>query len=585
MWAEKDQIKRKKNIAVTQAWMSKDSQRSSTKYRSFKIILEYLKLYCQYSSLSSLKYLADSQKTWFERILWVIIHCAIISGLIFMVYISYKEFVTSPLLTSMDSDSYSTIELNFPAIAICPVNRISRRSAMELATDIFNANVTDLSINEIMRLLKQLGNNYPSNFIMERNRDIEVDQLLTKYYKGFYDITKIMKNLSPLCMAMLLKCKLHGTYRPCTTLFEFRKTQDGFCCTFNYIREPDDIPTMRDVIKEPLGKVHKVDDLGIEHGLTVLLDPFLDDYFYSILPVKGWKIIVFHPADYPDVSSGGVTEVLAMPRTETYIDVSATTFFSTEIVQAYPVNQRNCIFSEEIRTTHSDTIYTYSDCIVDCKIYDVIKCCNCRPFFYPRRGEKEYSQRICTNADLACLSKYKSKWFTVFPHEDNQEIVSNSEWALHCDNCYPTCDDTGYDVLSSKSHMSIGEYRTDLLSNFNVTDQGILHIFFSKYGSIRLKQDVAYYWYDLLSDIGGICGVFIGFSLISIVEVLYFLVLALLDLFCGKSTLREDDDREKETKSIPTQTVQTIYWNELLPRSWQSIKFPNNDQLFNNKAR
>lgn len=86
-------------------------------------------------------------------------------------------------------------------------------------------------------------------------------------------------------------------------------------------------------------------------------------------------------------------------------------------------------------------------------------------------------------------------------------------------------------------------------------------------------------------DIGGICGVFIGFSLISIVELLYFLVLALLDLFCGKSTLREDDDREKETKSIPRQTVQTIYWNELLPRSWQSMNLSNSDQFFNNTAR
>lgn len=67
MWAKKDSFKRKRNIAVTQAWISKDSQRSPTKYRSLKIILKYLKLYCQYSSLSSLKYLADSQKTWFER--------------------------------------------------------------------------------------------------------------------------------------------------------------------------------------------------------------------------------------------------------------------------------------------------------------------------------------------------------------------------------------------------------------------------------------------------------------------------------------------------------------------------------------
>lgn len=46
---------------------------------------------------------------------------------------------------------------------------------------------------------------------------------------------------------------------------------------------------MRDVIKEPFGTKHKVEDLGIEHGLTVLMDPFLDDYFFPILPVKGWK--------------------------------------------------------------------------------------------------------------------------------------------------------------------------------------------------------------------------------------------------------------------------------------------------------
>ncbi|XP_025266758.1 acid-sensing ion channel 1B-like [Camponotus floridanus] len=133
--------------------------------------------------------------------------------------------------------------------------------------------------------------------------------------------------------------------------------------------------------------------------------------------------------------------------------------------------------------------------------------------------------------------------------------------------------------------MSAGEYKTDLLSNFNVTKQGILHVFFTKYGSIRLKQDLLYYWYDLLSDIGGICGVFIGFSLISVVEVLYFLVLIFLDLFCGKSALQEDDNQEKETKSIHSPTIQTIYWNELLPRSWQSANFSNNGQFFNNRPR
>jgi len=40
---------------------------------------------------------------------------------------------------------------------------------------------------------------------------------------------------------------------------------------------------------EPI-EVHQVMDLGIERGLTVVMKPFLNDYFYSILPVKGWKV-------------------------------------------------------------------------------------------------------------------------------------------------------------------------------------------------------------------------------------------------------------------------------------------------------
>lgn len=41
-----------------------------------------------------------------------------------MVYISYQEFVTSPILTSMDSDSYSTIDLNFPGMEIKQLSEI-----------------------------------------------------------------------------------------------------------------------------------------------------------------------------------------------------------------------------------------------------------------------------------------------------------------------------------------------------------------------------------------------------------------------------------------------------------------------------
>lgn len=35
--------------------------------------------------------------------------------------------------------------------------------------------------------------------------------------------------------------------------------------------------------------VYEVRDLGIERGLTVVMDPLLDDYFYTIMPIVGWK--------------------------------------------------------------------------------------------------------------------------------------------------------------------------------------------------------------------------------------------------------------------------------------------------------
>ncbi|EFN80350.1 Sodium channel protein Nach [Harpegnathos saltator] len=499
MWAEGDWIKPKNQ--VKHAWTTRNSRKSRRKFHCsfFKVLLKYLKFYCQYSSLAGIKYLANS-RTWPES---------------------------------------------------------------------FHANVTNLSVDEILALLRQLGNQYTSEFQMDKNRNEEVHQLLMTYYKEDYDMIDIMKTLSPQCSTMLLKCKLHGSIRNCSTLFAFRKTQDGFCCIFNYAREEDDIPVIKDG-SVPI-EVYKIYDLGIDRGLTVFIEPFLDDYFYPMLPIAGWKVIIFDPHDFPDVTSGGVKEILAIPRSETYIDIIASSFFSTRAIEGYPIKKRKCIFSKEIRTLYAGTSYTYSDCIVDCKIHDVQKICGCRPFFYPRRGKHEYSFRICNNMDLECLARYKSKWWSVYPNEDKQEEVETSkkEWGLHCHNCYPVCEDISYDALSSKSYMSPGRYQTDFLWNVTIENQALLHIYFSRYGSLRLRQDVVYYWYELMSDIGGICGVFIGFSLISVVEFLYFVALVFREMLC-KGWVIKDEDHERKSQSQP---IRTIYWSELLPRSWQAAPY------------
>lgn len=36
--------------------------------------------------------------------------------------------------------------------------------------------------------------------------------------------------------------------------------------------------------------VERAGNIGSEYGLSVLLDPQLDDYFYKILPINGFKV-------------------------------------------------------------------------------------------------------------------------------------------------------------------------------------------------------------------------------------------------------------------------------------------------------
>ncbi|XP_028050299.1 pickpocket protein 11 [Monomorium pharaonis] len=167
----------------------------------------------------------------------------------------------------------------------------------------------------------------------------------------------------------------------------------------------------------------------------------------------------------------------------------------------------------------------------------------------------------------------------ILPHEDTNNIFKQEKNGLHCHNCYPDCEDFNYEVSTWRSYMSPGAFNTNLLWNYNITNEGVLHVYFSKYGTIILKQDVAIYWYEVMSEIGGICGVFIGFSFISVVELVYFFIFP--NLLPKKSFLQEDDNHKNKILPIRNETIWMLHWNELIPQSWYSAKYGH----FPNKVR
>jgi amiloride-sensitive sodium channel len=95
--------------------------------------------------------------------------------------------------------------------------------------------------------------------------------------------------------------------------------------------------------------------------------------------------MIFNPNDYPDNTSGGVTETLISLGTENFLELNAVSFFTEKAVRHFDVNDRKCIFKDEISALYN--AYTYSDCIVDCKVKNIWDTCGCQPFFYPIRGK------------------------------------------------------------------------------------------------------------------------------------------------------------------------------------------------------
>ncbi|XP_046433667.1 sodium channel protein Nach-like isoform X2 [Neodiprion fabricii] len=528
-------------------------RRGQVRHRPF---VKKLKLYCENSSLNGCKYFTEPGRHWLERTIWVFLYTMTICGAAYVVFDVYADYKRSPIITTEDNDPYPTSNVAFPALALCTLNRISYKSASSLAESIFRANISNSSSEEILGLLRYLGNLYDYDYVSFEKQHQALHNMLKVFYNGEYDPNEIMKNLTPKCHEVILGCTYRGKQRPCTNLFTFRKTQDGYCCTFNYVRQNDEFIPASDYNKtEYQSKVLRAIAPGVATGLTILIEPLLDDYYYTIPPGKGWKIIIFNAEDYPDNPSGGVIEQMISPSTETYLRLEAIVFFTPDEIISYPVRKRKCIFNTELQKLF--TGYTYSDCIVNCRVDDIWETCNCLPFFFPKRD----GRRTCDMTDLPCLNSNKSKWWVLFPHEvPDDETNLNSEryygpmkyeavTGIDCSECYPDCNDVRYFVSNSVTSLPTeADFPNNITNNSNSSDRSIIHIYFGDDSVPRLKQDITYYWYELLSNIGGICGVFMGFSLISILELIFFLLVPVLP------TKKESGNKIQDV---------ALYWEEL----------------------
>ncbi|KOB70021.1 Sodium channel protein Nach [Operophtera brumata] len=139
--------------------------------------------------------------------------------------------------------------------------------------------------------------------------------------------------------------------------------------------------------------------------------------------------------DFPDAPSGSFAMQIISPGVQMAVMVSATFTEASRDIQHVSLELRKCRFYDE--STYLP-FYTYSDCILKCRMFFLLENCNCTPF----NMLKMDNIRTCDMRDVPCLRIfYVRPNVNPIPPELELELVGGG---VDCPMCCPTCSKTAY---------------------------------------------------------------------------------------------------------------------------------------------
>lgn len=251
---------------------------------------------------------------------------------------------------------------------------------------------------------------------------------------------------------------------------------------------------------------------GSHMGLTVTLNAKIDDYYCSSTNAAGFKILLHSPVETPKIADYGFS---IEPGLETRVSIAPRISDASDLIRRVPKKVRQCVFANEDNLTYFKT-YSKKNCEMECESELTEKACQCVMYFMPRSTEET---NICSRSDGVCYEKIK----LAIDMSDNE--------TYSCGNCLPGCTEINYMHSISTAQIGNGSYeiRNRQIAAMDpeyVRDNIALVHFFILESSFRsyTKGELIGFT-EFLSNTGGLLGLFMGFSVISLIEIFYFMTL------------------------------------------------------------
>lgn len=207
-----------------------------------------------------------------------------------------------------------------------------------------------------------------------------------------YTMLKLLDQITPDCQNKLLRCIWQGSFSKCEFLFRKIQTSFGQCCSFNY-KALKKVQTKRTdyAVNDYL---EYVPNCGYLTGLSVLLDPQLDDYKASITLTPGFQVLIHDSHDYPDMRT---IQRIVTPGTSNKIRIRTHQTYATDYISSEKIETRRCYLPNERKMYHFGS-YSQINCLAECHSSKIYKKCHCALPFRPRME----NWTVCGLEDMEC---------------------------------------------------------------------------------------------------------------------------------------------------------------------------------------
>uniref|UniRef100_A0A182FFS8 Pickpocket n=1 Tax=Anopheles albimanus TaxID=7167 RepID=A0A182FFS8_ANOAL len=434
--------------------------------------------FCENTTLHGLRYVYGDERLrqgGMLRMIWLFVCLISIGFTTVMGMIAWVRFRTTPTITTIETMTYPIWKIPFPAVTVCNINKIDREKANaiieRLVTEfgLSRENATDLLVAQASLI----------SFEEVNHTITELERVLGRM--GWNPATLLLELIQP-CEDLIKVCYWLGTEVPCPTVIRRTRTDNGYCCSFNVdeTMQPllaSDNQTLPRTPNVQEYRPKRLSGAGRHVGLSLLIDVQPNSYMAPTKSFYGAEVYVHDSQDFP---SDDDYEHAVQPGWDVAMAVIPLPIESSSTMSQVPQEMRNCYLPEDDDSEWAENI-NLNVCLSECRLRTIIKLCNCIPFYYVDMSKRRTQARA------------------------EQEI-----------------NGTDYNVQTIASQRQPDSLTSANFGGRNVSMYATLNVHFKGLYCIKYKRDAYMTWDSLVATFGGIFGLCMGGSVLSMVEMLYY---------------------------------------------------------------